>query len=179
LASGVPWSGGFIMKALYGCVRSALLWYELFAGTLKRMGFVFNPYDPCVANKEIEASQCTVAWYVDDTKISHVKSTVVTSVIKMIEEKFGKMTVTRGQHHVFLGMNIVFTGDGNLSIGMQECIKEAMLTFGEDVSRPAATPAKKKLFEIDEDSVLLDKGKSEILSLSSGEVVVRVASWAT
>ena len=33
-------------KALYGCVKSALLWYNLFHGTLKDMGFVVNPYDP-------------------------------------------------------------------------------------------------------------------------------------
>jgi hypothetical protein len=63
-----------LKKALYGCVRSALLWYELFAGTLKKMGFELNPYDPCIANKVIEGAQCTIAWYVDDTKISHIKS---------------------------------------------------------------------------------------------------------
>ena len=57
-----------LLKALYGCVRSALLWYELFAGTLKGMGFILNPYDACVANKIVEGSQCTIAWYVDDTK---------------------------------------------------------------------------------------------------------------
>ena len=30
-------------KALYGYVMSALLWYELFANTLKDMGFEINP----------------------------------------------------------------------------------------------------------------------------------------
>jgi hypothetical protein len=40
-----------LLKALYGCIKSAMLWYELFAGTLKGMGFVLNPYDLCVANK--------------------------------------------------------------------------------------------------------------------------------
>ena len=42
-----------LLKALYGCVKSALLWYELFSTTLKDMGFVLNPYDECVANKII------------------------------------------------------------------------------------------------------------------------------
>ena len=41
-------------KALYGCVQSALLWYELYASTLKDMGFELNPYDLCVANADIE-----------------------------------------------------------------------------------------------------------------------------
>ena len=95
-----------LLKALYGCVQSALLWYELFSGTLKNMGFKLNPYDTCVANKTINDKQCTIVWYVDDTKISHVDSIVVTKIIKAIEEKFGDMTVTRGKSHVSLGMDI-------------------------------------------------------------------------
>jgi Reverse transcriptase (RNA-dependent DNA polymerase) len=77
-----------LKKAQYGCVRSALLWYELFANTLFDMGFELNPYDSCVANKIIEGTQCTVAWYVDDNKISHKNPQVVTRVIEQIEERF-------------------------------------------------------------------------------------------
>jgi hypothetical protein len=79
-----------LKKALYGCVQSALLWYELFAHTLLDMGYELNPYDSCDANKTIEGSQCTVAWYVDDKKISHINPDVVTMVIEKIEEQFGK-----------------------------------------------------------------------------------------
>ena len=50
-----------LLKALYGCVKSALLWYELFSTTLKDMGFELNPYDECVANKTIDGKQCTIA----------------------------------------------------------------------------------------------------------------------
>ena len=47
-------------KALYGCVQSALLWYESYSSTLKDIGFELNPYDMCVANTNIERKQCTV-----------------------------------------------------------------------------------------------------------------------
>jgi Reverse transcriptase (RNA-dependent DNA polymerase) len=94
-----------LKKALYGHVKSALLWYELFVNTLKDMGFELNPYDACVANKIIEGTQCTIVWYVDDNKISHVNPSVVSNVISKIEERFGKMTVTRGKEQSFLGMN--------------------------------------------------------------------------
>ena len=90
-----------LIKALYGCVKSALLWYDLFHNTLKDMGFVLNPYDPCVANCMIQGKQCTIACYVDDNKISHVDPNVVSMVIGRIEERFGKMTVTRGREHFF------------------------------------------------------------------------------
>ncbi len=52
-------------KALYGCVKSALLWYKLFSSALIDMGFVLNPYHPCVANCDIDGKQCTIIWYVD------------------------------------------------------------------------------------------------------------------
>jgi hypothetical protein len=124
-------------------LQSALLWYNFFARTFKEMGFELNPYDPCGANKMIEGWQSTITWYVDDSKISHAKSSVVTDVIAQIKEQFEKMTVTRGKHHIILvGMDIVNKGDGNLSIGMQEYFKEAILEFGEDVLRPAVTPAR-------------------------------------
>jgi Reverse transcriptase (RNA-dependent DNA polymerase) len=145
-----------LLKALYGCVKSALLWYELFTSTLQEMGFKLNPYDPCVANKMINGKQCTIGLYVDDNKISHVDSDVVTSIIKKIEEKFGKMTVTRGKVHTFIGMKTTLHKDKTVMIKMKEYVKEAIEDFGEDVSKHAATPARKDLFKIDEKSPKLD-----------------------
>jgi hypothetical protein len=49
-----------ILQAIYGCIESALLWYNLYATTLKDMGFVINSYDKCVANKIINGKQCTI-----------------------------------------------------------------------------------------------------------------------
>jgi hypothetical protein len=44
-----------------------------------------------------------------------------------------------------------------VKIDMEEYVKEAIEDFGEDVSKNVATPAKKDLFEIDEQSPKLDK----------------------
>jgi hypothetical protein len=151
-----------LLKALYGCVQSALLWYELFSSTLQGMGFVLNPYDVCVANKTIDKRQCTIVWHVDDTKISHVDEKAVSHVIEKIEARFGKMTVTRGREHVFLGMNIDFNDDGTANIKMKDYIKEAIADFGEDITRSATTPAKKNLFELSEDSGALTDGDRDI-----------------
>jgi hypothetical protein len=88
-------------KALYGCVQSALLWYELYSSTLMDMGFELNPHDLCVANSIIDGKQCTICWYVDDNKISHKDMETVKSVITKIESKFGKMSVTKGNEQDF------------------------------------------------------------------------------
>jgi Reverse transcriptase (RNA-dependent DNA polymerase) len=139
-----------LIKAIYGCVKSALLWYELLSSTLQDMGFVLDPYDPCVANCEIEGKQCTIGWYVDDTKISHVNPAVVTMIIDKLEAKFGKMAVVRGDEHVFLGMTIKYNREKrNASITMKNYLTEAIEESGLDVNRSVVTPSGKELFTID------------------------------
>ena len=103
---------------------STLLWYELFSGHLKEMGFEINPYDSCIANKLINGKRCTTAWYVDDMKISHVNKEVVTQIIQELETKFGKMSVTRGCKHKFLGMNLHFKSDRTVTIQMKDYLQD-------------------------------------------------------
>jgi hypothetical protein len=173
-----------LLKALYGCVQSALLWYNLFTNTLFQMGSKLNLYDLCVANSQIKGKQRTVAWYVDDNKISHVDDTVVTNTIKKTEVKFGKMTVTRGKHHVFLGMDITFNDDdGTVTILMKEYLKGAIADSGMDASKVAPAPAKKELFAVDDGSEQLDKRQGEIFTALSQNYftfpkeLVRTLNW--
>ena len=42
-----------LKKALYGCLKSGLLFWKNIADLLQKSGFTLNPYDPCVANKTI------------------------------------------------------------------------------------------------------------------------------
>ena len=61
-----------LMKSLYGCMESTLLWYDIYSKNLKSQGFLINPYDRCIENSTIQDKQCKIAWYVDDNKVSHV-----------------------------------------------------------------------------------------------------------
>ena len=110
----------------------------------------------------IEGTQCTIVWYVNDNKISHVNSKVVDQIIDVIEKKFGKMTVKRGREHVFVGMNISFIGDNKVNLLMKNYLEEAIQTFGEDVSAGAVTPANRNLFILNKDLPLLEIGKAEV-----------------
>ena len=49
-----------VMRAIYGMLQSALLWYKKFCRELEEHGFKFNNYDPCVAIKNIAGSQQTI-----------------------------------------------------------------------------------------------------------------------
>jgi len=42
---------------------------------------MINPYDQCVANKQINGKQCTIIRHVDDLKISHVRENVIEDII--------------------------------------------------------------------------------------------------
>jgi hypothetical protein len=149
-------------RALYGCVRSALLWYKMFSDTLAEIGFEVNPYDPCVANATFEGSQCTVVFYVDDNKISHKNPQIVDFVINHIESKFGPMTKTHGSKHEFLGMNFEFLPNRRVVIAMPRYLEEAIADCGMDITFEAATPATKSLFDVDDSSPLLVTKQADV-----------------
>jgi len=70
-------------------------------------GFTINPYDQCVANKQIDGKQCTIVWHVDDLKISHVSRDVIEGIIARLNKKIGKespLTTSRGKALEYLGM---------------------------------------------------------------------------
>jgi hypothetical protein len=153
-----------LLKALYGCIQSAMLWWRLLTGTLEENGFKVNPYDTCVANKIMDdGTQCTVCWYVDDLKISHAKEKVVDDVINMIEDKYGKMTVTRGNKHIYLGMDIEFIGNGEVTILMKDYITEAIDVFPEDCGEACTSPGTTGLFHVDEKAKLLPEPERKLL----------------
>ena len=90
-----------VLRAFYGCLESAMVWYNLYVTTLKGMGFLLNPYDICVANKIINGKQYTIVWYVDDKKISHMDHTVVDTIIQELTKYFGELSITRRKEHTF------------------------------------------------------------------------------
>lgn len=154
-----------LVKALYGCIMPALLWYETFVGELQKMGFVINPYDPCVANMDIEGSQCTVCWYVDDTKVSHKNPEVVTMILNKFEKLFHKLTIKRGKEHTFVGMDFEFKENGDLQIHMKEYLNECISAYEEIDGKlvgEAKTPAKHDLFYVNKESQKLSTEKAEV-----------------
>jgi hypothetical protein len=102
-----------LQKAMYGCLRSALLLYLKFVGDIESQGFEVNPYDPYVANKMINHKKITLVWHVDNIKISHDEEEEVTRMIKWLKSINGEgMRVSRGRVHDYLGMTLDFTKKG-------------------------------------------------------------------
>ena len=167
------------LNAIYGTMVAGLLYYEKFTNSLKEKGYKMNPYDACVWNKRTDGKQCTICFHVDDCKISHVSEKVVDQTIawlrrdyeSIFEDGSGKMKVSRGKVHKYLGMTLDFTTKGQVEISMIDYVKEVIEAW-DKVSQPAddefttvlskrarkakKTAAPEDLFKIDEDATKLD-----------------------
>ena len=90
---------------------SALLFYHKLVRDLKAYGFKINPYDPCVANMDIDGFQMTVVWHVDYLKVSYKKAIGITKLEMYLDDIYPGLKVNRGKIHDYLGMNLGFSED--------------------------------------------------------------------
>ena len=82
---------------------------------------------------------------------------VVDTIIQKMENRFGSMTVTIGNEHTFVAMDIKFKDDGMYDISMNDYVNECVDIFQDkEVSRVAPTPDKGNLFDKD-DGALANK----------------------
>ena len=77
-----------LLEYLYGCIESALLWYDLYTNNLKSHGFMVNTYDRYIESSTVYGKQCTIAWYVDNNKVSHIDEDVNERIIETLSENF-------------------------------------------------------------------------------------------
>ena len=95
-----------------------LFWKDL-SGYLIQQGFELNPYDNCIANKQINGSQCTILWHVDNLKIFHMSNVVLDEVIADLNDRYRKLaplTVTCSTVHKYPGMTLNYSIPGKVII---------------------------------------------------------------
>ena len=143
-----------------------MLFWKNLTGDLEEWGFKTNPYDFCVANKSINGKQRTIGWHVDDLKISHEDPKVVTTILGLINGRYGQeivggkrtpLTITRGKIHDHLGMTLDFTEDGIVKIDMREYVEKVLDKMPGEMDVTATTPAASHLFQMRGDAIALEK----------------------
>ena len=142
-----------VLRALYGMLVASLLWYKKFRKDLETIGFEFNPYDPCVANRIKNEKQHTVRFHVDDIMSSHVNKKVNDKFLEWLNRNYGKLkrvTSSRGDVHEFLGMTIDFTEKGKVKFRMDKYVERMLEEFPMKFKSTdtAMTPASNNLFEV-------------------------------
>ncbi|KAL7461201.1 hypothetical protein ACHAXS_001624, partial [Conticribra weissflogii] len=140
-------------KAIYGLLKSALLFYRKLRGQLEEYGFTVNPYDPCVANKWLQGRQLTVTWHVDDLKVSHRNSKCVSQVIQWLSSLYGELKEKRGAVHDYLGITLDYSTPGVVRVSMVDYIKGIIENFPEEIEGDMASPAPNHLFLVRDESL--------------------------
>jgi hypothetical protein len=110
-----------LSKAIYGLLKSALLFYRKFVKDLKNYEtpFTINPYNLCVANATINRKQMTITWHVKDLKVSHVNPFQITKFAAYLATIYGNgFVVHQGNIHDNLGMDLNFAADGIAQVSM-------------------------------------------------------------
>ena len=138
-----------LKKALYGLLQSALLFYKKLVADLKADGFELNPYDPCVANKMVNGKQLTVAWHVDDLKISHFEEAEVDRLISYLKSIYGEnLSEQEGPVVDYLGTHYYYPGDGTVQMSQIPYIDKIFEDFPEQITSTKSTPAADHLFKV-------------------------------
>ena len=150
---------------IYGTLKAALLFWKKPSSSLKQRNFIINPYNWCVANKDINGTQCTIIWHVDDLTISHKDSAMVNEVIASLSNEYGKvgeMRVKRGKIHEYLGMTLDFSEESKFIINMEEYTDNILIGLPEDMNGVTTTPVADHLFKTLSDAPKLNKERAEL-----------------
>jgi hypothetical protein len=114
-----------VLKAIFGMLQASLMFYKKLRRDLEEIGFIVNPYDPCVANRIVKGKRHTITWHVDDLKSTYEDAKVNDEFhkwldIKYGDDKLGKVRATRGKEHNYLGMTLDCSTPKKLKLSMQD-----------------------------------------------------------
>jgi len=154
-----------MVKALYGMLKSSLLYYKRFRKDIEGIGFKVNPYDPCVANRTVNGKQHTVVWHVDDLKSSHVDPQVNKDFLKWLNQQYAddgiaEVKATFGKRHDYLGMTLDYTEPGTLIVDMRDYVHTMLEEYSETMDGKRTCPWTEKLFKVDNTATQLDAARA-------------------
>ena len=118
-------------------------------------------------NREVDGSQETILFHVDDLKISHRNNSVLKNTIAQLTKRYGKindLTVTYGKVHEFIGVTFDFSEDRKLMVKMDDYIEEILesanqLLLKKDGTRQGRQPVPICLISMNRLTVWIWKGR--------------------
>jgi hypothetical protein len=164
-----------LTKAVYGTLLGAILFYEKLSKQLVDWGYEPNCYDRCTFNKMIDGNQITIQFHVDDLKISHMKQSVIDSVLNDLNKEFGTtrkpLAATTGMIHDYLGITIDYSERGKVMFTMYDYLEDILDEMPEDMNGTSPTPASDNLFDVDEDSIALNEKESDFFHRTTARLL--------
>jgi len=138
-----------ILKALYGLIQSAALWYQELTTFLKSIGFVPNRIDNCILNKRSDGRDMTIILYVDDILIlSKNGSDIKQWLIGALKLRYGELSVETGSTFTYLGMVLETRNSGDIKMRMDAYVQNVLDSFPEyENIKKSTIPATMNLFK--------------------------------
>ena len=152
-------------------LEAAMLWYQEFKRKLEGIGFRFNDYDACVANRVVDGSQQTVRYHVDDLLSSHINKKVNDNFLTWLQKTFGKykpVTSKRGKVHEFLGMELDFSVRNEVHIKQFAHVQDMIDSCPVKIKKDAAAPTQAG-------NALFSEGKSNLLEKETKENITHMS----
>ena len=112
---------GRLIKAVYGTLLGAIIFYNKLSKHLIDHGFVQIEYDMCTFNKMVNGEQITVQFHVDDLKVSHKEESVLEDFLANLRSEFGQedeLIENTGLLHKYLGITIDYSIAGKVVFTM-------------------------------------------------------------
>jgi Reverse transcriptase (RNA-dependent DNA polymerase). len=134
-----------ILKAMYGLVQSAALWYDV----LNKK----NEKDNCVMYKRTKDGKLfIIVLYVDDILMLCEDDKEIDWLIDELKNEYKEVSVEQGDEISYLGMVLKRNDGGSFEISMKAYIKNVLESFPEyDDLKKCTTPVTPKLFHCDDD----------------------------
>ncbi|CAJ1946144.1 unnamed protein product [Cylindrotheca closterium] len=149
-------------RVIYGMLEASMLWYKKLRGDMEKHGFIFNPYDGCIANKIVNGKQQTIRFHVDDLLSSHIDPKVNDDFCKWMNQKYGSIKPVkskRGKIHEYLGMTLDFSKRGKVKDRMDDYVNRMLNEFPVKFkeNEGCKTPASNDLLSIGKGEKLDDE----------------------
>ena len=120
----------WLIKAVYGTLLGAIIFYTKLSKHLTDHGFVQNEYDLCTINKMVNGEQITVQFHVDNLKASHKDHAVLDDFLDDLRSEFGQedgLTENKGLVHEYLGIAIDYSIVGKVVFTMFNYLEGVIL----------------------------------------------------
>lgn len=150
------------VRAIYGMLEAALMWYRRLRTDLEKEEYIFHEYDPCIVTKVINGRQHLVRFHVDDILSSLVDPKVNDHFARWAQKMYGKIKpveVKRGKIFRFLGMTLDLSKEGECHALQEDQIAEIVSNWPEEIeeTKKELTPCTSSLFEKGEGGLLCDR----------------------
>jgi hypothetical protein len=130
-----------------------------------------NPY----SRNPVNGNQITIQFHIDDLKISHIKQSVIDSVLDDLNKEFGTskkpLAANTGDIHDYLGITIDYSEVGKVIFTMYDYLEDILAEMPDDMNGGAPTPASDNLFDVDDESPLLNEKESDFFHRTTARLL--------